>query len=162
MGSPSCLWWPARHFGVMRQFLAASLLLIFAPLRAEAWAFSADPVCTLSHNAPWGELRVIFDPARSEPYAISLSMAGAWPEGPSFAILFVGPQGRTIATNRQSLSEDRRTLTVTDRGFGNVLDGIEFNARAYATLADIALPIDLSGAAGPMARFRACKTAPAV
>ena len=50
--------------------------------------------------------------------------------GPIFAIAFVGDSPFEITTNRHALSDDGQTLTVRDRGFGNVLNGMEFNTTA--------------------------------
>jgi hypothetical protein len=42
-----------------------------------------------------------------------------------------GPRGNMISTSRHALSDDGRTLSVSDRGFGNVLNGLEFNVRSH-------------------------------
>ena len=73
---------------------------------------------------------------------------------------FDGPRGLTITTNRQTLTENGRTLTVTDRGFGNVLNGLEFNTTATALSDDVEVPFPLDGAASAVQAFRACATAP--
>jgi hypothetical protein len=49
---------------------------------------------------------------------------------------------------------------VSDRGFGNVLDGLEFNQVALAATGDRVVSIDLDGAAPEVAAFRACITTP--
>ncbi|MCC6007576.1 MAG: hypothetical protein JJU40_07850 [Rhodobacteraceae bacterium] len=145
----------------MRAQGLALVILFASAVPGGAWDFSPSPVCTLTHEAEWGSLRVTFDPGQDEPYRIALTRAVPWPGGPAFAILFEGARGFTIATNRHRLSGDGRTLTVTDRGFGNVLDGLEFNERAHATLGDVALPVSLDGAAEPVRAFRACPEVPA-
>jgi hypothetical protein len=61
-----------------------------------------------------------------------------------------------ISTGRHVLSEDGRTLSVRDRGFGNVLNGLEFNVVALAATGDRVVSIDLDGAAPEVAAFRAC------
>ena len=65
-----------------------------------------------------------------------------------------------ISTDRHVLSDDGRTVTVRDTGFGNVLNGLEFNGAATAILADAAVTFPLDGIAEPMAAFRACLAAP--
>ena len=129
-----------------------ALLLALLATPAPAWEFSPAPICTLTDGAG---TTVTFDAALPE-YAIAITLAtGTWPEAPVFSMRFL-PSGLTISTDRHVLSGDRRTLTVTDRGFGNVLDGLEFNALAVAILGDTEIPIALDGAAPEVARFRAC------
>ena len=137
--------------------IALLLLLLASPLRA--WDFTPVPICALTHDTGAAHLRVTHDP-RIPEYAITLTLAqGAWPDAPIFAIRFDGPRGLTISTTRQVLSEGGAALTVTDRGFGNVLDGLQYNDTATALLGDRALPVPLAGAAGPVAAFRACTEA---
>ena len=101
------------------------------------------------------------DPRRPEAHAIALTLPGAvWPEGPVFAITFEGARSLTIATDRHRISEDDARLTVTDRGFDNVLDGLQFHDRAVARLGGTAVSVPLDGAAGPVVEFRACAMAP--
>lgn len=68
----------------------------------------------------------------------------------------MGPVSNMISTNRHTLSNDDATLTVTDRGFGNVLDGLEFNETATALLGEQAVVLSLEGAASAVQAFRAC------
>jgi hypothetical protein len=134
--------------------LAIALCLAAAP--AAAWEFTDSPVCTLSHVAPDVSVDVTFDPSIAE-YAIALTLAdGVWPDGPIFAITFDGGWSLTIQTDRHTLSEDGRTLTVRDTGFGNVLDGIGRNSIATALLTGMAVSVPLIDAAGPLEEFRAC------
>jgi hypothetical protein len=79
-----------------------------------------------------------------------------WPGSPAFGIRFEGARTLAIGTDRHRLSDDGRTLTVTDTGFGNVLDGLEFNATATATAGGVSVALDLTGAADPVRAFRAC------
>jgi hypothetical protein len=83
-----------------------------------------------------------------------------WTASPPFALRFDGPRGMTLTTDRHRLSNGGRTLTVTDTGFGNVLDGLEFNRLATALTEGGALALSLDGAAGPVRAFRACAAAP--
>lgn len=138
--------------------LALAFALLATPLHA--WEFTPTPVCTLSHETQEAALRVTYDPALPEPYAIAITRALPWPEEPSFAIRYDGLRPFTITTDRHRLSNGGRTLTVTDQGFGNLLDGLESNATATALTNGLALPFPLAGAAEPVRAFRACGEAP--
>jgi hypothetical protein len=140
----------------MRALLA--LLLLAAP--AQAWEFTPVPVCTLSHETADASVTVTWDPRQPEPYAIRIDRAVPWPDGPVFSIDYAGARPLTISTSRHRLSEGGTALTVTDRGFGNVLDGLEFNATATAILGEAQAPFPLDGAAEPVRAFRACTEAP--
>jgi hypothetical protein len=137
--------------------LALTLTLLATP--AAAWEFSPTPVCTLSHETPEASVTVTHDPRQPEPYAIAVTTQGGWPEAPVFSIRFDGPRGNTISTPRHRLSADGTTLTVTDRGFGNVLDGLEFNDSATATAGGASVTLPLDGAAPAVQAFRACADA---
>ena len=104
-------------------------------------------------------VRVTYDPVLRD-YAIHLTHPDGWPTAPVFALRFVGANGLTIATDRHEI--DGQTLTVRDRGFGNVLNGLQYNHTALALTGGVAQKIDLSGAEAPVAAFRNCLTAPAV
>lgn len=135
----------------------AALILCLAAAPASAWEFTAVPVCTLSHDTGEAQVTVTYDPREAQPYAIRVTLGdGAWGDGPLFGIRFDGARPLVITTDRQVVSDGGATLTVTDRGFGNVLDGIEFNATATAATADRSVAIPLDGAAEPMQEFRAC------
>lgn len=128
--------------------LTLALLPLAAP--AAAWEFSPLPVCTLS--AP--QVTVTYDAALPE-YAITLTLpAGDWPTGTNFAIRFDGDRPLTIGTDRHVIDGNR--LTVRDRGFGNVLDGLQFNTTALAIAGDQVLVIPLGDAAPAVAQFRDC------
>jgi len=133
-------------------------LLLATP--AQAWEFSATPVCTILNDAPGLSIRVTYDLSRPEPYAISLTRSDPWPVTDSFGLSFNGPAAMTIGTSRHQLSDDRRTLSVSDTGFGNVLDGLAFNGTATALAGDIAIPVDLTGARPAVEAFRACGVPP--
>jgi hypothetical protein len=134
------------------------LALFLLPTPALGWDFAATPVCTLSHETAELTLSVTYDPSLPEPYAIDLTLAdgATWPAGPVFAIAFDGAWPLTIRTDRHRLSEDGRTLTVTDTGFGNVLDGIGRNRTATALLGGLAVAVPLDGAGPALAAFRDC------
>ena len=136
----------------MRSFLA--LLLLASP--AAAWEFTPVPVCTLSHEDGGSQVEVTYDPRRAEAYEIALTLPGGWTPGPVFALSFTGGRDLTISTNRHRLGAGGATLSVSDTGFGNVLDGLEFNATATALIADQAVSVSLAGAAEEVRRFRDC------
>lgn len=135
----------------MRQL--AFILLSATP--AAAWEASREgPVCLLTHKTDEAEVIVSHDATKTVPYAIDLTLEGGWKDGPVFAIRFDGLGPRTITTDRHTL--DGNTLTVTDTGFGNVLDGIAQNFVALATTGETALVIPLEGAAPEVEEFKAC------
>ncbi|MEM7751963.1 MAG: hypothetical protein AAF230_01030 [Pseudomonadota bacterium] len=132
---------------------AVALLLLASP--AAAWeARSVGPVCLLTHATDEAEIVVSHDPRKALPYAIDLTLNEAWQAGPVFAMRFDGLGPRTITTDRHQLTDN--TLTVTDRGFGNVLDGIAQNFVALATTGETALVIPLEGAAPEVEKFKSC------
>ena len=137
-----------------------ALLTLLAATPAAAWEVTATPVCTLSHDMAGLSLTITHDPRLAEPYAITLTRPAPWPDAPVFALRFDGDRPGTITTGRHRTGAG--SLTVTDRGFGNLLDGFEFNGTATALIGDQALAIPLDGAAPAVAAFRACATAPAV
>lgn len=133
---------------------ALALLLLAAP--AHAWEFSPTPICTLSHAEGGADVEVTYDHATSL-YAIAVTSAGGWPAAPAFSIRFDGDRPNTISTARHVVADN--TLTVTDTGFGNVLDGLEFNLAATAFTQTAAVTVSLDGAAEPVQQFRACTSA---
>jgi hypothetical protein len=136
------------------------VLLLLAAAPAQAWEFTPVPVCTLSHAEEGRSVTVTWDPRQPEPYAIRVEGPAPWPEGPVFSIEYAGPRPLGISTARHRLSGDGRAVTVSDTGFGNVLDGIEFNATATAVMGEARVPFSLAGAAEPVRAFRACTEAP--
>ena len=140
--------------------LAIALACLALP--AHAWEFTATPVCTLSHATPEASVTVTWDPRRAEPYAIAVTRAAPWTGAPVFAMRFDGPRGNTIMTDRHATGDGGRTITVTDRGFANVLDGLQYNRMATALAGSAALAVTLEGAAPEVEAFRACTVAPSV
>lgn len=136
---------------------AIAVLLLTAPLAspALAWEFRAGAICELTHADEGADVRVTYDPAIPE-YAIEIAPARSWSAAPLFAMRFDGPRGLTIMTDRHVMADGGSTLTVRDRGFGNVLDGLEFNDTATALLGDQAVTIPLDGAAPEVRAFRDC------
>ncbi len=132
------------------------LVCLLAAPPAAAWEFSADTVCRLSHDEPGVSVTVTYDPGPPQ-YAISITLPGPWADGPVFAMRFDGARPNTIHTERHfHPGGDRATLSVTDRGFGNVLNGLEFNDTATALIADQEVAIPLDGAAPAVRAFRGC------
>ena len=140
--------------------LAAFLTALTAAFPAFAWDFSPVPVCTISQTADGMEVRVTHDPRQEQPYTIALTGV-PWPSGPVFAIQFGPPGGGLlITTDRHRQSADGTSLSVSDRGFGNVLDGLALNDTAYMAVGEVVRSVPLDGAASAVAAFRACIAAP--
>lgn len=135
------------------------LAAIFAMMATPglAWDFTPVPICTLSAQTEKGEVQVTYDP-RASLYEIRLIYTEelGWSEAPFFEIEFIGTRGNVISTNRHSVTEDGKTLSVNDTGFGNVLDGLEFNSTAQARSGPNTMEMSLAGAAEPVQAFRAC------
>lgn len=141
----------------MTRVWAIFATLVFAS-PATAWDFAETNVCTVTHDASNVFVAVTFDPT-TEIYELTLTLKNqTWGNGHAFRIVFDGQNPIVIGTDRQTLSEDQTQLRVSDRGFGNVLDGIQFNETMTASLEDQSIAISLTGAAGPMAAFRLCPT----
>lgn len=133
----------------------AILLLTTAP--ALAWEAKSGRICELTYDGANTSVRVTYDPAIPE-YSIAVTSQRPWPKGPVFAMRFDGPRGNTIRTDRQVISPDGATVTVTDSGFGNVLNGLEFNITATALLGDRAVTVPLDDAGPAVRDFRACSS----
>ena len=135
--------------------MRALFFLLFLSSPVAAWEFSATPICQVTHQARYVSIDMTYD-HRTGLYALSLTRKAPWPADPIFSIHFDGPMKLTISTDRQVLSEDRLTLTAADTGFGNVLNGLEFNQFATPQLGSVTTPFGLSGSAPSIQAFRAC------
>ena len=124
-------------------------------LPAAAWEFTPGAVCVLTHTEPGVSMALTHDPA-GPLYTITVTRARPWPDAPIFAMQFDGPRPIAISTTAQSFSADRRSLTVSDTGFGNVLNGLQFNFTASAFLGDAAVVVSLANASEPVQKFREC------
>ncbi|WP_227447412.1 hypothetical protein [Cognatishimia sp. F0-27] len=93
-------------------------------------------------------------------YTIAITRPEGWERAAVFSIRFSGGAALEISTTRHQI--DGKTVTVTDRGFGNVLDGLQFNDTATAILGEQTVTVDLSGAARPVQAFRDCPSDAAV
>ncbi|MEP5631507.1 MAG: hypothetical protein ABJP79_06460 [Tateyamaria sp.] len=131
------------------------LLLLAAP--AHAWEFTPNPICTLTHTEDAASVELIYDHSTAL-YSINVNTPQGWPSAPAFSIRFDGPQPGLISTARHQISGN--TISVSDSGFGNVLDGLEFNSSATAFTETTTVTVLLDGAAEPVARFRDCTDAP--
>ena len=139
----------------MRPFLL--LLLLCLPGALAAWEFTPDPVCTLRDETSEARTEITYD-AASALYTLTLMRkAGPWLDSPHFGMAFRGGRALTIGTAEHRI--DGNVLGVTDRGFGNVLDGLEFNDTAQAFTDRQSITLDLSDAAAPVRAFRACAAA---
>ena len=134
-----------------------AFLLLASP--AAAWEFSASPICTLTDTSDSGGITVTYDPAITE-YTVTVTLPnGRWSEAQTFGMAFANDRPISIQTDLHSISPDGRSVTVKDRGFGNVLNGLEFNTRAYAVLGDTTVGFDLDGIGPAITAFRNCPAA---
>ena len=134
------------------------IALLLLPVPAQAWeAITDGPICILRHETDAHSTQVTHDPRRALPYEIDIKLNQAeWNPADIFAIRFEGAGRLTISTDQHSYSDDQTTITAANTGFGNVLDGLEFNHTAVALLGGQALLINLTGAAPEVRRFRDC------
>jgi len=137
-----------------RTSLTAALALTVFPVAAIAWEFSPEPICTLTHSNAEADLTITFD--ASQPlYTLTITLKdGVWAQSPGFGMTFVGPMGLSISTGAHQINGS--TLTVSDSGFGNVLNGLEFNTLARSFTEAQVVDMSLQSAAAPVRAFRAC------
>lgn len=135
--------------------LFALLALLATPVSAWEHSFE-NGICRLDHTEPGAEVLVSYTPAQGL-YAITVTQPAAWMPSLLFSIDFNGSRSLSISTDRQIY--EGSALTVTDRGFGNVLDGLEFNDTATVRLGDQILTVSLEGAAPEVRKFRDCTDA---
>lgn len=131
-------------------------LILIVPGGAEAWEYTAGLPCRLTHDSAQVSVELTYDPTKPL-YSISLTKTSTWPEADIFEMQFIGPRGLVIGTDRHQFSEGGTRLTVTDTGFNNVLDGLQFNHTARAVLDDVSIEVPLDGAADPVEAFRRCE-----
>jgi hypothetical protein len=134
------------------------LMTLLLTGQAQAWTFTPGLICRLSHETAEAKIELTYDPAKPL-YSLTISRADPLPKVEPFVMRFNGPAGRVISTDRHSFSNDTTAVTAQDRGFGNVLDGLQFNDTAEAILGSTTLTFALKGAAEPVAAFRACDVA---
>lgn len=134
--------------------LAAIFCLASAP--ALAWDVTLGPVCVLISETEAATIELTYDPAQPL-YTLSITLAaGQWPAAPAFQMGFEGPYPLTIGTDRHVLSDDGQTLSVADQGFGNVLNGLQFNLIARAVSGSASLDFSLENAPPAVQAFREC------
>ncbi len=139
----------------MRIFIA----FLLSALPASAWEFTPNPICTLNHVEADVSVKLTYDHS-TRIYAIGVTQPDGWPRGPIYSIRFEGQRPLTISTDRHQVAG--QTITATDTGFSNVLNGLEFNRVATAFTDTAAARFSLEGAAEPVRAFRACTMAPSV
>ncbi|MEM6940191.1 MAG: hypothetical protein AAF943_16565 [Pseudomonadota bacterium] len=144
----------------MRRKAITLVLLLGLAGPASAWEFTPGLPCLLTHESGDVVVELTFDPTLPR-YTISVTTSDPWPRAPRFGMQFLGPRGLSIGTTRHQFSDGGRTLSVADSGFGNVLNGLQFNERAVATNGERSVSFSLEGAAPEVAAFRECSIAPA-
>ncbi|MEM1238066.1 MAG: hypothetical protein AAGI10_13945 [Pseudomonadota bacterium] len=130
------------------------LPLAFAATPAATWEFTPGLPCLLTHEEPGLEVTLTHDPTQPL-YSITITRQAPWAAGDVFSIAF--GNGPTISTNRQEISDEGRSLTVSDRGFGNVIAGIAAGGTATATLGADSVSFSLADAAEPAFDYAACE-----
>ncbi len=140
----------------MRPLLIPALLLAYP---ATAWEATTTPICTLTHETAEAHIHLTYDPSKPL-YTLAITKKSApWQPTPWFAMRFIGPNEIVISTPQHALSDNNQTLNVADSGFGNVLDGLQYNATALAFTEAQSMTIPLDGAASEVHKFRACTAA---
>lgn len=122
---------------------------------AHAWEYTPVQPCILTHETDTVAVKLTYDPTQPL-YTLALTQKTPFTPAATFSMQFDGPMPIRIATDRHQLSADGLTVSVADSGFGNVLNGLQFNQTAVALLGAQRIEIPLAGAAGPTAAFRAC------
>lgn len=123
---------------------------------AMSWEFQSSAICTLSHSAIDGDLEITFDGRLEEPYRLTLTRSERWIRGEIFVLQFGGARPGTLTTERHRIRDNGLSLSVTDKGFDNVLNGLEFNLAAFAFMGSHVFAISLNGAAPEVRKFREC------
>lgn len=137
------------------------VFLVLFTSQAHAWVFTPGLVCRLEHETASARMELTYDPA-APLYTVTLTTPAVLPAAPIFSMRFMGAAGRAISTDRHKVSPDGKSVTAADRGFGNVLDGLQFNDVVEAVIGRTTLTFPLEGASGPVAQFRACEVATGV
>ena len=131
-----------------------SIIFVLAATPTWAWEFSTTPLCTVSHAGADMMVEMTYDPGLPE-YALTLTLdRGSWPDGAVFSLRFEGASGLTISTTQHVI--DGARLTVRDSGFGNVLNGLQFNSTAVAIIGSSEVAVSLEDAAPSIEAFRDC------
>lgn len=134
----------------------ALLVITLAPSSSAAWEFTPGDPCVLTHTTDDVEVTLTYDPV-TPLYSFSLKQAQPFPAASVFGLQFSGPLSLAIGTDRHQISDAGRRVTVEDNGFGNVLNGMQYNDAMIATIGNQLIAVSLEGAADPVAAFRACE-----
>lgn len=136
----------------MRVLIAS--LLVSTP--ATSWEATLGDICTLSHDTETADIFLTYDPGKPL-YTLTVTLKSrTWSVSPWFGMRFDGGAPIEIATARHVFSDDRFDLTASDSGFGNVLDGLEYNDTAVAFTQNQVVQFPLDGAAPAVRAFREC------
>lgn len=138
---------------VLRTITAIQFVLA---TQATAWEFTPGMPCVLTHQSGDVAVTLTYDPV-TPLYSISLRQTEGFPVAPTFGLRFDGDLPLAIGTDRHQFTDNRRRVTVQDSGFGNVLNGLQFNKLMTAFVGAQIISVPLNGAAEPVAAFRACQ-----
>lgn len=135
-------------------------LIVFFTFLASAsladWRFEESTICVLTGETSDSIVVLTHDYAEGR-YTISMQRPGqTWQPGPTLSIAFEGGRPLTISTDRHALSEAGDVLSVSDRGFGNVLDGMQFNEQMTILTGEHSVVVPLNQAAPEVQDFRDC------
>lgn len=142
--------------------MKATCALLFAAATlashpANAWEFTPGTPCVLTNTTADVDITLSYDPTKPL-YSISLKLSRPFPTAPVFGLQFTGALPVAIGTDRHYFSENRTRVTVEDSGFGNVLNGLQFNDMMTALVGAELIAVSLQGAAAPTEAFRACES----
>ncbi|MDA5558235.1 hypothetical protein [Shimia sp. MMG029] len=141
----------------MRCLIISVLASLATP--AFAWQATSGKTCTLTHETTDTHIYLTYDPTKPL-YTLAITRKpDPWHPTPWFAMRFLGPNKITITTPEHALSDNGQTLNVADSGFGNVLDGLQFNDTALAFTEAQTVGVSLIGAAPEVQKFRDCTAA---
>lgn len=146
----------------MRVLSFASLAAVSLSSHAAlAWEFTSGAPCVLMHETANITVELTYDPTVSV-YSFSLTQKHSFLSAQVFSLQFSGGMPLAISTDRHRIINMKRTVNVTDSGFGNVLNGLQFNHTLTATLGQQSIEIPLANSASKVAAFRDCNIMPAV
>lgn len=135
------------------------LVCLFLSTPAHSWEATIGDICTLSHDTTEAHIFLTFDPGKPL-YTLTVKLKPrTWSVSPWFAMRFDGRNSIEIVTTRHVLSQDKFELTASDTGFGNVMDGLEYNETALAFTRNQVVQFPLDGAAPEVRAFRECSDA---
>ncbi len=140
-------------------FIAVVLSLLGSSANIGAWTFTPSPICTVEHQTELIELELTYNHA-SGVYALKLTKPElTWDASRKFSMRFEGSKPIFISTTNHEFSSDMKSLIASDSGFGNVIDGLQFNTLAAAITDNERIFIPLTGAEPKIDAFRNCAEA---